>query len=202
MTAFDNICRCGALHLRVLVPRPSSGNHVTCYCQDCQTAARLHKGGSDILSDAGGTNVWQTTPDRIEIVKGRENLQVLRLSPRGTYRWHAACCGTPLMNTLANLKLPFVGVVLRQSRLPELSALIGPSVCQAFTTSARPGMDAPGKDVGFKRAGAAVLRRMALGLLSGRAKRTPLHDGTGTPIAAVEIIPLEARQAALPVHLK
>jgi len=183
------------------VPSASAGTRVTCYCKDCQTGSLLHDGGADMLSAAGGTDIWQTTPDRIEIVAGAEHLKVIRLSPKGLMRWHAGCCGTPICNTLLKLGLPFVGVILRQSNRPTSDLIYGKVRCHAATKSARPGEGAPAADKGFNRAGFNVLQRMLATWLSGRAKDNPLRGADGGPIAPVEVISKAARRAATPEHL-
>lgn len=197
-----NSCRCGQASMTITVPAKSAGTRVRCYCADCQTAARLHENGADMLSEAGGSDIWQTTPDHIEIVRGQEHLKILRLSPKGLFRWHAECCGTPMLNTLPNLKLPIVGAVLRQSQRAEADRVYGAVTCHAFVSSAIPGKGGPVKDIGVKRAGAAVLRRMVLAFLSGRARFSPLRQQDGTPIAPVEVISRDARRAARPDHLR
>jgi len=198
----DKTCRCGAVHVKLAVPARSAGTRVSCYCRDCQTAARLAGDAADILSPAGGTELWQTTPDRITLVSGAEKLEILRLSPKGLYRWTARCCDTPIFNTLARVQLPFVGVVLRRAELDGAAAVLGPSRARAFTRDARPGPDAPKRDRSFAAAGLRVLTRMAGAWVSGRARQSPLLGPDGAPIAPVTVISLEARQAALPAHLR
>ncbi len=194
-------CRCGGVELRVDVPGAAAGTRVICYCKDCQTAAHLHAQAEDVLGPAGGSDIWQTTPDRIEIVTGAEQLKVIRLSPKGLMRWHAGCCGTPMFNTLPNLKLPFLGMILRQSALADADAVYGKTRCYASTADARPGAGAPTRDKGFKRAGFDVLQRMLAAWLSGRGKMTPLIAEDGVAIARVEVISKDQRRAATPRHL-
>lgn len=194
-------CRCGAVEVTLAVPAPAAGTRVTCYCKDCQTAAGLFGHEDDLLSPGGGSEIWQTTPDRVSIDSGAEHLEILRLSPKGLYRWHARCCDTPIFNTMSRVHLPFVGVVLRQAELEGGAAGLGPSRCRAFTKYARPEPGAPKADRGFAGAGLQVLRRMAGAWIGGRAKTNPLLDGDGAPIAPVTVIPLEQRQAAVPAHL-
>ena len=198
--SFTQSCRCGDVNLRIAVPRRAAGTRITCFCADCQTAAHLHQDGEDMLNAAGGTDIWQTTPDRITITDGIENLEVLRLSPKGLFRWHAACCGTPLLNTLPNLKLPFSGIVLRQSALTEAQEVFGAVTCVAGAADAIPETaDAP-TNRGFAKAGWAVVRRMVAAWLRGA--RSPLKGAGGAPVSPVRVIDLRTRQAALPDHLQ
>lgn len=198
----EHSCRCGQTRLNIAVPAKSAGTRLRCYCADCQTAAHLHGDATDQLSDAGGTDIWQTTPDHLQITQGAEHLSIKRLSPKGLMRWYAGCCGTPMFNTLPNLKLPFVGAVLRQSQLATQDQTFGKVTCHAFVSGARPGQGAPAQDRGFKRAGVSLMRRMALAFISGRARLSPLRHADGTPIAPVDVITREARQAARPEHLR
>ncbi|MEI4194425.1 DUF6151 family protein [Roseovarius sp. E0-M6] len=198
MSIVTHRCRCGTARFEINVPGRRAGSRVRCFCRDCQTAARLHEDGADMLTRAGGTDIWQTTPDRLGIVAGEDHLEVLRLSPRGTYRWHAACCGTPMANTTPRLGLPFVGIPLRQSELPEADKVLGPVTCCAFTATARPDAGAPLRDRGFNGAVARVMTRMAAAWISGRARHNPLRRADGAPIAPVRIISLEERIAARP----
>ena len=195
-------CRCGATKLTIKVPAPSAGTRIRCYCKDCQTAARLHDRDEGTLSPAGGTDVWHTTPDLLEIETGADLLRIWRLSPRGAYRWYAGCCGTLMLSTARNLKIPFVSVALRRVELARAEAVIGPVRCHAFTATARAHSDAPVADKGMRLAGVLALKRAILAWLGGRARRSPLRRPDGMPIAPVEVISLEARKAALPDHLK
>ena len=105
------------------MPSRRAGTRVTCYCADCQTAARLCPEPDALLGPAGGTDIWQTTPDRLTLVRGAEHLEIRRLSPKGLCRWTATCCETPLFNTLERLGFPFVGLTLR----PDEAGAAAPS---------------------------------------------------------------------------
>ncbi|MGK7653803.1 DUF6151 family protein [Roseovarius sp. B08] len=195
-------CRCGAVEVMLAVPARGAGTRVTCYCNDCQTAAGLFGHSDEFLSPGGGSEIWQTTPDRLTLTAGAEHLEILRLSPRGLYRWHARCCGTPMFNTMSRVHLPFVGVVLRQDELAGPAAGLGASRCRAFTKYAKPEPGAPVADRGFAGAGLQVLRRMAGAWIGGRATSNALLGDDGAPVAPVTVIPLEQRQAAVPAHLR
>ncbi|WP_299851225.1 DUF6151 family protein [uncultured Roseovarius sp.] len=198
---FRHACRCGRTKMTIDVPAPSAGTRLRCYCGDCQTAAQLHDPDQDLLSPAGGTDIWHTTPDLISIDAGAETLKISRLSPRGGCRWYAGCCGTLMFSTARNLKIPFISVTLRQPELTGTDPLLGPVRCHAFTASARPDAKAPKADKGMRRVGTLALKRAFLAWLSGRSKANPLRGPDGAPIAPVEVISLEARKAARPDHL-
>lgn len=193
---FAHACRCGVVRLDIAVPGPGAGTHLMCYCTDCQTAARLHDGGADILTPAGGTNVWQTTPDHIVDITGVDQLEILRLTPRGPFRWHARCCGTPMINTFPALSLPFSGIVLRQSELPGALPVVGAVTCHYSTLGARKGAGAPAQDSGVPHAILQVGWRVLRGLVTGKTRRSLLRRADGTPIAPVRVVLPEARLAA------
>lgn len=104
-------CSCGSVSGVVSGASPSAGNHVICHCDDCQAFAR-HLGHPEKVLDAnGGTDIYQISAARVSFAKGRENLACVRLTPNGILRWHTTCCATPIGNTMATPKLPFVGLV-------------------------------------------------------------------------------------------
>jgi hypothetical protein len=79
-------------------------------CDDCQAFA-LFLERPDVLDAHGGTEIFQTTPSRLRIESGGEQLRCMRLSEKGMLRWYAGCCNTPIANTADVPKLPFVGVI-------------------------------------------------------------------------------------------
>ncbi|MCB1332424.1 MAG: hypothetical protein KDK26_01965 [Roseivivax sp.] len=190
-------CRCGAVRLTVSAPGGSAGTRVMCYCKDCQTSAR-HLRAVDMLDSAGGSDIYQTTPDRLTLRAGQDQLRIQRLSPKGLLRWYAGCCDTPLFNTLPRLGLPFVGVLIPPVQAEQATPLIGPVVCRSFTASATPGRGAPAQDSGMARAGLGIVTRMIAAAVSGRARHSPLRAADGGPIAPVTVLRLEQRQAARP----
>jgi len=64
-----------------------------------------------ILDAQGGTDVVQTRPANLTFTHGQDTLACMRLTPKGLLRWYAACCNTPIGNTVANYRMPFVGLV-------------------------------------------------------------------------------------------
>jgi hypothetical protein len=198
MAGLTHACRCGAVEIAVAVPSRRAGTRVTCYCADCQTAARLCPEPDALLGPAGGTDIWQTTPDRLTLVRGAEHLEIRRLSPKGLCRWTATCCETPLFNTLERLGFPFVGLTLRPDEAGAAAPVLGPVTAHAFTRFAKPGAGAPPKDVRFAATGAGLMLRALAATLTGRAGQTPLRRADGGPVAPVRIIDRAARDAARP----
>ena len=113
-------CACGKLQGTAKDVAAKSGNHIICYCKDCQLFQHF-LGTADVVLDAhGGTRIFQMSSGRFEITSGSEHLTCMRLRPDGIVRWYAGCCNTPLGNTVASPGMPFVGVVTRC--LPDVDA--------------------------------------------------------------------------------
>jgi Family of unknown function (DUF6151) len=48
----------------------------------------------------------------LRFTKGQDQIEGLRLTPKGLYRWYAKCCNTPVGNTRAPA-LPFVSMLVQ-----------------------------------------------------------------------------------------
>ncbi len=103
-------CSCGTIRGTVEPVSPSVGRRVVCMCVDCQTFARWLGNEDDILDDVGGTDLYQTTPARVRITAGRDKIRCARLSPKGTLRFFASCCRTPIANCGSSPGLPFASI--------------------------------------------------------------------------------------------
>lgn len=101
-------CRCGHVQGRATEVSPEAVNRLVCYCDDCQAFARFLE-REDIMDAAGGTDIFQMAPGRLQITAGAEALRCVRLAPRGLIRWYTECCHTPVGNTV-NARMPLVGV--------------------------------------------------------------------------------------------
>lgn len=133
--------------------------------------------------------MFQTNPDTIHIEAGKEQLAILRLSPKGPLRWYATCCKSPLFNTLAKPGLPFVTAMV--ARIDDPAAL-GPITAQSFV----PQPSGPPKHKNGRRMVWGIFTRMIAARLSGRWKQTPFFDlASGEPIAPVHVIDKEERKA-------
>lgn len=103
-------CRCGHIRGLAVGVGHEVGTRLVCYCDDCQRYARA-LGTDGVLDRFGGTDIFQTTPARLRITEGTDEIRCLRLSEKGLIRWYSGCCKVPLVNTVASPKVPFVGVV-------------------------------------------------------------------------------------------
>ncbi|MGH8856217.1 MAG: DUF6151 family protein, partial [Telluria sp.] len=100
-------CRCGKV--RGQVDPSGVAARAVCYCKDCQAFGRFLGGG--VLDAAGGTEVEATLPAAVRFEAGMEHLACMSLSPKGLYRWYAACCRTPIGNTPRDPRTAYVGLV-------------------------------------------------------------------------------------------
>lgn len=133
--------------------------------------------------------MFQTSPDTIQFSSGAEHLAILRLSPKGPLRWYAACCNTPMFNTLSRPGLAFVTVLLSNTDDP---AVFGPVAAESFVPQAG---GAP-KHKNGGRMVMGIMSRLAAARLSGRWKKTPFFDiATGEPRAPIHLIDKEERAA-------
>ena len=110
-TSLQIRCDCGKLEGELADVSPQAGNRAVCYCDDCQ-AFQHHLGKAEtVLDENGGTDVFQTSPARLRFTTGKEHLACLRLKPKGTLRWYASCCNTPIGNTMAASGVAFIGLI-------------------------------------------------------------------------------------------
>lgn len=182
-------CRCGALQGQVELSGLS--NRMRCYCQDCQAFARFLGSPDQVLDAHGGSDVVQLAPHRIRITQGAAHLAVMRLSDQGMLRWYAACCRTPVGNTMTSRAMPFTGLLAQCLDSAPLEAAFGPVRASANTASA---IGEP-KPRAFGMAG-AVLRILGMVLgsrLSGRYKDTPFFTTSGAPVAEPTVLSAEER---------
>ncbi|WIY25386.1 DUF6151 family protein [Parasedimentitalea psychrophila] len=177
-------CNCGSLRGHVTAQGIKTGHRLACFCADCRAAELYHRQADPA---PGPVDLFQLSPDTIEITQGADQLRLIRLSPKGILRWYAGCCGTPFANTLAKATLPFAGL---RSDLFANSDALGKIRTRSF-------MPQPGKPPRTKGAAAMVLgifKRMATSRLSGQWRHTPFFDiEAGHPVAKAKILTKDER---------
>lgn len=161
-------CECGTLKGTLRGANTRSDTHAECFCTDCR-AAELHLGQPDPAP--GPVGIYQTSPDRIVIDQGQDQLAVFSFGEKNLLRWHAMCCNVPLFNTMRSPKVSFVGI--RTNRLADTAAL-GPIVGRGFI----PVAEGKPKHEGLPRLIWGMAARIIAGRLSGRWKQTPFFDIT------------------------
>lgn len=160
-----------------------NGTAVVCHCDSC-TRAQRHFGVDATRKD--GVAIYQTTPDRMSIDQGQAHLALARLTPKGCFRWYAACCNTQIGVSSSTPKFPFVGIV--QTAFPDASTLPRPRT-HAYV------QQHGGPDVHRRLAPSviAVMARSISALSSGRWRATPFFDlETRRPVSEPTILPKDA----------
>lgn len=194
-------CSCGKLKGRL--EQTQGVNRGLCYCADCQAFARFLKRDTEILDQSGGSDIIQTTPSNLTFSEGQEHLACMRLSPKGLLRWYAACCNTPIGNTLPNFKFSFVGLVHNclageaETKAGALDQAFGPKRMQLNTQSAL-GQPKP-KSFGLLQAIPRLAGMLLKTRLDGSYKRTPFFTDAGEPIVTPQVLSLQERQALMRV---
>ncbi len=118
-------CRCGKVRGRAVDVSPKTVNRVICYCRDCRAFLRwLDR--ADLLDAAGGSDIVQLARGRVRFDVGLDEVRCVRLTDRGLHRFYAACCNTPVGNTVP--RVPFLGVVTALFQTTQLDALAGRAV--------------------------------------------------------------------------
>ena len=189
MNSISLKCKCGAVQGSVSHVSPKVGNHVVCYCDDCQAFARHLSGGIGILDEWGGTRIYQTPPWHISIDKGKEQLQCLRLTPKGLYRWYTGCCNTPVGNTIS-VRFPFVGLFHSfMDKDEQTESQLGPIKGYHKLESATGEIPEEIQEVGMpKRTTFNVLWRLIKWKFTGRNQPNPFFDPSGRSISKPRVL--------------
>lgn len=182
-------CRCGLVTGHVDADLGQSG---CCYCDDCRAFARAI-GRDDVLDDAGGTLLFQTTPSRVHLDDGAlAHVECLRLGDKGMFRFHTSCCQTPLGNTMANPKVAFIGVPRAaldgaDGDYPPVMRIQG-----RFATKTPP----PGTARVVTPGQAIATMWFMLRATLGRGQRPhPFFDDNGAPRVPVRVLTTSEREA-------
>jgi hypothetical protein len=193
MTNHPLKCRCG--RLQGVLEDTERVNRVVCYCRDCQAFAHYLGRPDEILDENGGSDVIQALPANLRFTSGMDQLACLRLTEKGLLRWYAACCNTPVGNTVADFRFSFIGLLhccLDQGGVP-LDTAFGPVRMWNATPQAWRPVN-PSKIAWI----AGVLRfvkMVARARFDGSFKRTPLFSPeTGAPIVVPKVLSAAERE--------
>src|SRR5262245_29996106 len=188
-------CACGALRGVVSGVSAGGGTRLVCYCDDCQAFAHFLEAAPRTLDAHGGTEIFQTSPARVGFRSGLERLACVQLRPGGIVRWYAACCRTPLGNTLATRRVPIVGLIhagfdaATDARARD--DLLGPVRARIYARFAR---GSEGLDAHAGVPPTLLLRTLRLALrarLRGDATRSPFFAASGAPVVAPRVLGAE-----------
>ncbi|HEY6130937.1 MAG TPA: DUF6151 family protein [Halioglobus sp.] len=177
-------CKCGALQGHV--DTAGTSNRVICYCISCQLFAHFLGSPKEILDRHGGTEIIQVAASSIRLTTGTEHLAAIRLTEGGLVRWYAACCRTPIGNTLENYKLGFIGLIHSCLDSQPLVSSFGELAARLNTASA---IDEP-KPTGHGML-KTVVRILAIILskrLSGNYRKTAFFTASGAPVAVPRVL--------------
>ncbi|WP_298842656.1 DUF6151 family protein [uncultured Roseobacter sp.] len=191
MTSVSFSCNCGTLKGVLHEATPQNVCHLVCFCRDCRAFAR-HMGQAGHLEPGGGSPLVQVLPARIEISDGVDQIACLRLSPKGLHRWYAACCNTPLANTVGSPRMPLAGM---WRGLFGQTEVFGPVTTLGFTKHAVREPGAPKRDKGIIRMMGGLLGRAVPAWMSGTARQSPFFDEHGAPVSPPVVLDLSQRNA-------
>jgi hypothetical protein len=179
---------------------PRAGFRFLCYCKDCQAFARFLD-RPDVLDTAGGTDIFQIAPARVQITAGADVLRCVRLRENTrVLRWYTDCCRTPIANTAATPRFPIVALihsfVAAEADGRSRDEVLGPPLCRIYERSAIDLL--PPNAPGPPSVGVFINRasKMLGWWMRGLARPNPFFDDqTNTPIAAPRVLTPSERAA-------
>lgn len=188
-------CTCGKLRGRVERVAPKNASHLTCYCKYCLGFANHLGAGDKFIREGGWVNLVQVRPDAVKFESGAENLACLKFTEKGPLRWYAACCGTPLCNTLSARVPPFASFYADTMGDPDLGPVMLHSFCDHLPEENRPQPSGKGAVRGFVW---RFAKRAIPSILTGRYRKNPFFDAKGAPVAPPRKLTEGEARAAFP----
>lgn len=159
-------CQCGKVHAEISPVGTQKGNHLVCYCSDCQAYARHLGQTGRMLDKAGGTAIYQVMANQIKSLKGKEHLAFIQLTEDGIFRWYTDCCNTAFANTMPTATFPLAGIPTINLSNPEM---LGPIIAHVSTGDALEPVEEVGRDRVMKR----TLKKVAIQKGAGLWRKTP-----------------------------
>jgi hypothetical protein len=185
-------CQCGALQGELSEPHRAIRG--VCYCKDCRAYSN-HLGKLNVHDELGGADFVATQSRYVTFSRGIENLACISLSPKGSLRWYAKCCNTPIGATARDWKLPYIGLVhsclepgpgAYERAFPDVKMRVN-----AGSAHAKP------PSMGFDNAIAlmTLIPRILMGRVNASYRTTPFFT-EGVPVTDVKVLSLAEREAA------
>jgi hypothetical protein len=188
-------CQCGRVTGHIERAIATEGDHIVCHCTDCRDLVRHLGQDARVLDQFGGTALFQSRCARVRLETGLDQLACLHMTTAKTLRWYAACCSSPLFNTYANGRVPYVTTILANCNAADIRQLLGTPIGHLFTkeatsdASALPQLSMAGLMRRF-------LVRMIKDMVSGDRRRSMLFDPqTLAPIATPRYLTAAEQQA-------
>lgn len=180
-------CSCGAVSGQLA--GNGTSNRVVCYCSDCRAFAHFLGRAGEVLNSQGGTEIVQVAQPRLAFSQGKEHLAAVRLSEKGLIRWYAACCNTPIGNTLSTPMVPFIGLIHSSLDRSRMDDDFGKSVANVNTETAT-GEVKPKSNGLF----VSILRFLWIVLstrISNQHRKSELFSESGTPVVRPIVLTAE-----------
>ena len=188
-------CACGAVSGVIEQAGPKQGDRVVCHCLDCRDLVRHLGQEARILDAHGGTDLYQSRCARVTIHTGKDRLASLHMTAAKTLRWYAGCCDTPLFNTYANGKLPYITTLLANTEPAARDRLLGEPRGHLFIDQAI-GDTRDLRAMSFNALLRRFLVRMIKDLIAGDRRRSALFDPeTLEPIASPRRLTADEQRA-------
>ncbi|MBV1861817.1 MAG: hypothetical protein KUG77_25580 [Nannocystaceae bacterium] len=194
-------CSCGTIRGTVEPASASVGRRVVCMCVDCQTFARWLGNEDNILDDVGGTDLYQTTPARVRLTEGRDQIRCARLSPKGNLRFFAGCCRTPIANCASAPGIPLANIFSAFSDHDAAGISRDDALGPVTVRIQAKGATGPAPAGSHDTIGKVTLAGMAAGLLwdriRGQHQPNPFRNDDGSLPREPEIVPRDERARLL-----
>ena len=187
-TRLEFSCECNKVSGVLLVEKKLPGNHIKCYCVDCQNFQGLLNNPFNKLDPNGGSEVYQTYPALFRIRSGAENISCFKFSEKGIYRWYTSCCHSHIANSLPSSKVAFIGLPVNIFKISpkDLEAVIGKITLKSFGKYAKPPKPHDAYDTLPKTYIFSIMPFMLKGMLKKMAIPNPLFQANGEPISKPE----------------
>ncbi|MEI8600033.1 DUF6151 family protein [Shewanella sp. PP-Sp27a-2] len=177
-------CKCGAV--KGQLNKIGTTNRLICYCTNCRAFAHFLGKAPFVLDEQGGTEIVQVSQQHLFFYQGEHFISAVRLSENGMIRWYAACCGTPIGNTMASRKASFIGLIHSCLDRQQMDKDFGADVAILNTDTAL-GQAKP-KQRGLMGVLVRFIWIVVTNRINGRYKNSPLFNSSGLPRVTPKIL--------------